>query len=1001
MSHRRIISAIIILALVGALPVQAARAPSRLVMQEAADEAGLRDLVQRYFAAFARKEIDAVAALWSAQSPDYVAIRHAIGGLFEDARSITVNHLNVMRVTFGADGARVRVAADLTVIDAESGKEIAPFHRMQRSMRFVKEAGEWRLWSDSPAERDLAAALVKMKSSAERVALLKQEENLITLRLPYEIKLVGNQYQEAGDYATAMDAYQLALALCEQLKDDLGVANTLNNVGYLYWNQGDFQQALALWQQSLAMYEAIGGPTAAAGRAQQMNNIASIYLEQGRHAEALELYEKSMKFAESVKNVRSQATALMNMGDVMLRQQNYEQALAAYRKSLALVEPLGEPRLVADLRGNIANVLMVQGQVDAALKQFEANLSLYESLNFKDGVAGTLKNIGNCYRLQNAPAAALASYEKSLAVAEGMKNKVAMAGALLDIAEAHLAASRPEPALTAAGRAAQLARETESPDTLWRAEKYMADAYRALNQTTSARQSLDEAIRAIESLRARVAGGEQEQQRFFEDKLDPYHDMIELLLRDNRTGEALAYAERAKARVLLDVLRGGRANITKAMTREERERESSLAGSLALLNAQVARESASSKPNAARLADLKSRLQQARVEYEAFQITLYASHPELKTQRGQSPALSADQAGALLVDSHSALLEYVVTSAKTFLFVITRKADGTSDVRSYTLNIKETELTARAEQFRHQLASRDLEFRGPARELYNLLLGPAQEQLAGKDALVIIPDGALWNLPFQALMTKEAYLIERQAVAYAPSLTALSEMRRQHKRRAQTSAPTLLAIGNPAFSGHAGQATTLGGPLAALPETEAQVKTLSQIYGVANSRVYTGREASEARVKAEAAKYRVLHLATHGILDNDSPMYSRLVLAQDENNSKEDGLLEAWEIMNLDLPAEMVVLSACETARGRVGAGEGVIGLTWSVFVAGSPTTVVSQWKVDAASTNDLMVEFHRRAMNGEGKAQALRQAMLKVLRGERWKHPFYWAGFVVVGDPQ
>ena len=130
-------------------------------------------------------------------------------------------------------------------------------------------------------------------------------------------------------------------------------------------------------------------------------------------------------------------------------------------------------------------------------------------------------------------------------------------------------------------------------------------------------------------------------------------------------------------------------------------------------------------------------------------------------------------------------------------------------------------------------------------------------------------------------------------------------------------------------------------------------------------------------------------------------MYSRLVLAQDENNSKEDGLLEAWEIMNLDLPAEMVVLSACETARGRVGAGEGVIGLTWSVFVAGSPTTVVSQWKVDAASTNDLMVEFHRRAMNGEGKAQALRQAMLKVLRGERWKHPFYWAGFVVVGDPQ
>jgi CHAT domain-containing protein len=135
------------------------------------------------------------------------------------------------------------------------------------------------------------------------------------------------------------------------------------------------------------------------------------------------------------------------------------------------------------------------------------------------------------------------------------------------------------------------------------------------------------------------------------------------------------------------------------------------------------------------------------------------------------------------------------------------------------------------------------------------------------------------------------------------------------------------------------------------------------------------------------------------ILDDDSPMYSRLVLSQDEADSQEDGLLEAWEIMNLDLPAEMVVLSACETARGRVG--EGVIGLTWAVFVAGSPTTVVSQWKVDAASTTDLMVEFHRRALTGEGKAQALRQAMLKVLRGEKSKHPFYWAGFVIVGDAQ
>ena len=135
-------------------------------------------------------------------------------------------------------------------------------------------------------------------------------------------------------------------------------------------------------------------------------------------------------------------------------------------------------------------------------------------------------------------------------------------------------------------------------------------------------------------------------------------------------------------------------------------------------------------------------------------------------------------------------------------------------------------------------------------------------------------------------------------------------------------------------------------------------------------------------------------------------MYSHVVLSQAAGDSKEDGLLEAWEIMNLDLKADLVVLSACDTARGRIGAGEGVIGLTWAFFVAGSPTTVVSQWSVESASTTELMLNFHRNLKAPGGgsqyamtKAEALRQAQLKLLRTKRYQHPFFWAGFVVVGD--
>jgi len=173
------------------------------------------------------------------------------------------------------------------------------------------------------------------------------------------------------------------------------------------------------------------------------------------------------------------------------------------------------------------------------------------------------------------------------------------------------------------------------------------------------------------------------------------------------------------------------------------------------------------------------------------------------------------------------------------------------------------------------------------------------------------------------------------------------------------------------------------------------------LYGAARSKIYVGAEAREDRAKKEAGAFQVLHFATHGVLDNAAPMYSHLALAQGDKN--EDGLLEAWELMQMDLHADLAVLSACETARGRFGAGEGVIGLTWALFVAGTPATVVSQWKVESASSRELMLGFHRnlRALSREPapKAEALRQAALKLMKNPSTSHPFYWAGFVLVGD--
>jgi len=332
-------------------------------------------------------------------------------------------------------------------------------------------------------------------------------------------------------------------------------------------------------------------------------------------------------------------------------------------------------------------------------------------------------------------------------------------------------------------------------------------------------------------------------------------------------------------------------------------------------------------------------------------------------------------------------------------------------VSVHQIEIKQSDLESRCRRFREMLANMDLTFQSEALALYQLLWSPAAEELRRAHSVVIIPDGPLWEMPFQSLMpTSGHYLIEQHSISYAPSLTALRELARLASRRGRQTADrrTLLAVGNPTIPGEAktrALSVFMDESLGPLPDAENQVVALKQIYGENRSAIYVGQAATEERIKADAAKYSILNFATHCLLDNANPIYSHLVLSTSPG-SREDGLLEAWEVMNLDLNADLAVLSACETARGKISPGEGVIGLAWAFFVAGCPSIVVTQWKVESSSTTELVVAFHRNLkyfMSSPAwtlkKVEALRSAALKLIRSEKYKHPFYWAGFVLVGD--
>ena len=323
---------------------------------------------------------------------------------------------------------------------------------------------------------------------------------------------------------------------------------------------------------------------------------------------------------------------------------------------------------------------------------------------------------------------------------------------------------------------------------------------------------------------------------------------------------------------------------------------------------------------------------------------------------------------------------------------------------SFSTKIGRKELAQKTAFLRKQMETRSPAFRKAGEELYQLLFAPLARVLPEKSRIVVIPDGTLWDVAFEALPTPGGkYVIDHYVICYAPSVTAFRLMLDLRKERSRAPAKTaLLAMGNPALASTVhdrAQSLYRDGEFGPIPMAEKEVRDIGMLYGGASkSRVYVGPNARESRFKAEASGARVLHLATHAVANNVSPLYSYLLLASERPNTPDDGLLEAWELLRMNLHAELAVLSACNTAGGSVAPGEGVIGLSWALFVAGVPATVISQWAVQSDSTTDLMISFHRYRRSGLSDAEALRSASLDIRGKPGYEHPFYWAPFIVVG---
>jgi len=470
-----------------------------------------------------------------------------------------------------------------------------------------------------------------------------------------------------------------------------------------------------------------------------------------------------------------------------------------------------------------------------------------------------------------------------------------------------------------------------------------ARALRALGRRDEAYQHLFGWLATIEEKRGVVPGGDRQRRLALETAISDGSLLIEMLVADGRHAEALRIAERFKARTLLDRFARGTDLDERALGDAERADLRRL-------------EERASRPGIGGATDPSIR--RTRLELESLRAQLAAKYP-----RAAEPAAEFDEASlrAIAAETRTAFVEYLVTRDALYLFTVTRRG-----VAAKCVEIRAERLQELTAGYARRLAERDFRHREPGERLFALLLGPVWNSLRDARTICIVPNGPVWDVPFQALIAPGGgFLIEHAAVLYAPSLAALDRLR----ARPQGATSSVLAIGD----------------ARSLPHAAREARTVARLHG-GSALFLDGGAAARPRLDG----HRVLHVATHGRVDADDPMFSHLLLR--------DGPLRAWEVARMKLDAELAVLSACETARGRFSSGEGMLGLAWAFLAAGTRAAVVSQWNVDSEATEGLMIDFHRGLLRGASTARALQLAQQQVLRNSADTHPYYWASFIVIG---
>lgn len=798
---------------------------------------------------------------------------------------------------------------------------------------------------------DYTQALAYYKESLQRVN--RSEIGAVIAAL----NGAANSAYYSGNYDEALENYQRSAEMQKTQPDKLGLATALKGVGNVHRTRGDYGAALENYFSSLSIFEEIKAPLGTT-----LGSIGLVRALQGDYPRALEFYNKALKEFKNDSNKIEMARVLTLIGNVNYRQGMFDAALISYRQALTLREEMDDKSGQGDVTAGIGSTLLRQKNYTEALDSFEKALGLFRSIPNQEKVAEVLTRVSEAFLFQKDYARALSAAESAVTIATQLGNS----------------------------------------ELLWYARTLTGKAHAKLEHGPQAYNAFTGAISTVESLRDEASGitsGDHSRSL-------PYLAAIDFLMSQHRPSEAFHYAETAKIQFLIDLLKENNAVPQKGLTVDQRREEQRLAGEVASLEIQLARERDQRFPSEARRVDLRNRLQKTRAAYTDLRQKLFIASPSLKISRGELVPLKLDEVRSLIGDTSTALLEYTITETNTYLFVLTldRAALGKRqteiNLKVYPLEIRRDELASRVRHFQQLLTSRDNNFHDLSRELYELLVKPAEDQIGLKTKYIVVPDGLLWHLPFEALQpADDLYVVDHVQVSYAPSFSALREVRKQPVPATRLNS-SLIAFGEPELSQAFKRRFELayaGIKLESSATQEEDLRRVAMSYGT--NRLYVGPQASEERVKSELSRARIVHFAGPIVLDDTSPMSSFMGLSS--ATAQQDGFLQLREIMDLQSTGELVVAPTADWSTGF--SGDAAVGFSWAWFVAGTPATLVSRWKVESPTLSTLLTGFYSSikpvGRTSVSRTRALRQSVLAIRRSPDHQHPYYWASLAMIGD--